>query len=83
MGCIIDSCNPDNPYGFCNGDSFLTLIWFIPFMIITSPIWLPIILVMCCSFCCYEQIMNMTKWSYTHRNNYEVIQPNPKMGEVV
>ena len=66
MDCFFSLCNLSNPYGCCHPASPLTYVWYVPAMIITCPIWSPIMILIDCYGSTKELIDNNVKWSENH-----------------
>jgi hypothetical protein len=71
MSFCFDLCNCANPHGCCNPDSILFQIWTAPFIIISCPIWMPIVMCIDCYKGTTNIIDNNIRWSEKHRNNYD------------
>jgi hypothetical protein len=64
-----DLCNCENPHGCCHPDSSLCWIWSIPLIVISCPIWSPIMICVECYKGTVDIIDNNIKWSEEHKNN--------------
>lgn len=67
MNCLLNLFNRDNPYGCCNAQSDLFQCWFLPLVIITSPIWLPLGTICFVTYkigeFIYDSVINNYNWS--------------------
>jgi hypothetical protein len=72
MNCCFSLCNPNNPHGCCHPASPLTLIWGVPFAVITCPFWCPIVSVGECCIGIKNIINDNIAWDESHKG-YEPV----------